>query len=68
MSDNRNNDPFQPWNDQMYKDDPFAPHNDLMRKDDPFEPWNDIFGTKEDLSNRDKRYYGIRTNEEDLLK
>lgn len=32
MSDNRNNDTFQPWNDQIHKDDPFAPHNDLMRK------------------------------------
>ncbi len=65
MSNYINDDPFQPWNDPMYDDDPFAPHNDPMRKDDLSEPCNDPFGKKEDLSNRDKRSYGIRIDEED---
>lgn len=54
----KNNDPFAPWNDPIYKDDPLAPHNDPMYRDDPFKPWNNMFGKKEDLSCRDREKYG----------
>jgi hypothetical protein len=40
----KNTDPFEKWNDPMYKDDPFAPWNDAFKKDDPFAAWNDPFG------------------------
>lgn len=40
----KNNDPFAPWNDPMFKNDPFAPHNDPMYQKDPFACWNDPFG------------------------
>lgn len=53
----KNNDPFQPWNNPMYKDDPFAPWNDPMRENDPFEPWNDVFGREEDLDEKDRQRY-----------
>jgi len=39
-----NTDPFEKWNNPMYKDDPFAPWNDQMKKDDPFACWNNPFG------------------------
>lgn len=39
-----NTDPFEKWNDPMYKNDPFAPWNDSMKRDDPFASWNDHFG------------------------
>jgi hypothetical protein len=55
----KNTDPFAPYNDPMYKDDPFAPHNDPMYKDDPFKPWNDPFGSSDDLTDREKKYYNI---------
>jgi hypothetical protein len=56
----KNNDPFAPWNDPMYRNDPFAPHNDPMRKNDPFEPWNQPFGSEDDLDNDDRESYGHR--------
>lgn len=40
----RNTDPFEPWNDPMYKDDPSESWNDPMEKDDPFAYWNDPVG------------------------
>jgi len=40
----KNDDPFEKWNDPMYKDDPFAPWNDPIKKDDPFACWNNPFG------------------------
>lgn len=52
----KNNDPFQPWNDPMYKNDPFAPHNGFD-KDNPFKPWNSPFGRKEDLDGHERSYY-----------
>ena len=55
----KNTDPFMPWNDRFFKDDRFAPHNDPMRRDDPYEPWNDPWGTELDLSEEDRRYYGL---------
>jgi len=55
----KNKDPFAPWNDPMYEDDPLAPHNDPMRADDPFEPWNKPWGDANELSNRDRRSYGL---------
>jgi hypothetical protein len=55
-----NDDPFQPWNNPMYEDHPFAPHNHPMHGDNPFKPWNLPFGRKEDLTNEEKRRYGIR--------
>lgn len=39
-----NTDPFEKWNDPMYKDDPFAPWNERMKEDDPFACWNSPFG------------------------
>lgn len=54
---NKNQDPFAPWNDPLYENDPFAPHNDTMRKDDPFEPWNQVFGSVNDLNEKDRKYY-----------
>lgn len=53
----KNQDPFAPWNDPIYKDDPFAPHNDPLKKDDPFKPWNDLFGVEKDLTEEEKEYY-----------
>ena len=44
----RNTDPFQKWNNPMYKNDPFQPRNGPDR-DNPFAPWNDPFGKDEDL-------------------
>lgn len=55
-----NTDPFAPWNDTRYKDDPFAPHNDPISGSDPFKPWNDPFGRKEDLTDKEARYYHVR--------
>ena len=56
----RNNDPFAPWNDPMYKNDPLSPHNDPMYRDDPFKPWNDHFGSEDDLTDRERQAYGLR--------
>jgi hypothetical protein len=53
----RNDDPFAPWNNPMYKNDPFAPHNDIMKKHDPFKPWNDPMGRERDLTSEEKSYY-----------
>lgn len=41
--------PFDPWNNPMYKGDPFAPWNG-MDHDSPFKCWNDPFsrGDEED--------------------
>jgi len=55
----KNDDPFRVWNDPMH-DDPFAPHNDPMYKDDPSKPWNDPFGKEDDLTDRERRAYGLR--------
>ena len=55
-----NTDPTQPWNYPEYKDDTFAPHNDPMYSDDPTKPWNKPWGKKEDLTDSEKRKYGIR--------
>ncbi len=54
-----NTDPFAPWNDPMYKNDPLAPHNDPMYKDDFMKPWNNIFGSENQLNDRDRKGYGI---------
>lgn len=56
----RNNDPFAPWNDPIYRNDPFAPHNDPIRRDDPFAPWNQPLGSVNDLSHAERAYYGVR--------
>lgn len=56
----RNTDPFAPWNNPMYKNDPFAAHNNPMYKDDPFKPWNEVFGSENDLSNEERKSYGLR--------
>lgn len=50
----RNTNPFEKWNDIMYKDNPFAPWNDIMKKDNPFACWNNPFGDgdyKDDVDN-----------------
>jgi hypothetical protein len=60
MNRPRNTDPFEPWNNQMYRDDMFAPHNDPMRRNDMFEAWNDPFSSAKDLNDRDREYYGLR--------
>jgi hypothetical protein len=56
----KNNDPFAPWNNPMYEDSPFAPHNNPMYKDDPFKPWNEPFGNENDLTDQERRAYGLR--------
>jgi hypothetical protein len=60
MSRFNNTDPFAAWNDPMRKDDPFMPHNNPMRRDNPFEPWNNPCTSNKDLSEEDKKAYGIR--------
>lgn len=50
-----NDDPFQPWNG-ISADDPNAPHNGIDG-DDPMKPWNNPFGSREDLSERDRAWY-----------
>jgi hypothetical protein len=62
----KNNDPFNIWNDPMMEDDPFMPHNNPMRKDDLFEPWNDPLSSNDDLSDRDKKVYGLRVKDYNL--
>ena len=54
----KNKDPFAPWNSQMVKNSPFAPHKGFD-KDSPFKPWNQPFGRAEDLTDREKDYYGV---------
>jgi len=55
----RNNDPFMAWNFVEFQNDPFAPHNDPMYEDDPTKPWNDPCGNHDDLTEEEKKYYGI---------
>lgn len=59
MSKHKNDDPFRIWNDPFNKDDPFAPHNGFDA-DDPFKPWNSPFGKEDDLTNEERRAYGLR--------
>lgn len=59
MANPLNDDPFQVWNNPMYKDNPFAPHNGFDG-DNPFKPWNNPFGKEDDLSERERRDYGLR--------
>jgi len=40
----KNKNPFEPWNNPMYKRDPFKPWTNPMKKDDPFACWNNPFG------------------------
>lgn len=61
----KNDDPFLPWNNPMYKDYPFAAHNNLMDKDNPFKPWNSPFGREEDLTNDEAATYDIKRRRED---
>ena len=44
MSESKNDNPFEPWNNPMHSDNPFAPWNNPMKKDDPFACWNNPFG------------------------
>jgi hypothetical protein len=52
-----NDDPFRVWNG-IRKDDPFAPHNGFDA-DDPFKPWNSPFGKEDDLTDSERRAYGL---------
>jgi hypothetical protein len=54
----KNNDPFRVWNDPSYSDDPFAAHNGFD-SDNPFKPWNNPFGKEEDLTDDERRSYGL---------
>ena len=58
MSKPLNDDPFQPWNNPMHQDNPFAPHNGFDA-DNPFKPWNSPFGKEKDLSDKERRGYGL---------
>ena len=60
----KNDNPFRVWNSDWFKDDPFAPHNGVD-KDDPFKAWNDPLGDEDDLTESEKRYYGIRGRKRD---
>ncbi len=53
-----NDDPFQPWNNPMERDNPFAPHNSY-EKDNPFKPWNTPLGRSSDLTDDERRAYGL---------
>jgi hypothetical protein len=53
--DRENDNPFEPWNNEMYRDDPFAPWNDPM-KDTPFACWNNVFGRGDYREEVDKEY------------
>lgn len=46
---------------QCKKNNPLAPHNNPIRRDNPFEPWNMPTGSERDLSNNDKKAYGLRS-------
>ena len=50
-----NDNPFEPWNNQMHKDDPFAPWNNPM-KDSPFACWNNPFGKGSYRDEVDRKY------------
>jgi len=54
----QNDDPFRVWNG-IRKDDPFAPHNGVDA-DNPFKPWNDPFGKEDDLTDSERRAYGLK--------
>jgi hypothetical protein len=53
----KNTDPFRVWNNPMH-DGPFAPHNGFDA-DNPFKPWNEPFGTEDDLTNDERKAYGL---------
>lgn len=55
----KNDDPFAPWNDPMYRDDPRKPWNDPLYKNDPFAPWNDPCAGREKIK-RYEREHNIR--------
>jgi hypothetical protein len=65
MIDTKYTDPFAPWNNPAYRNDPFAPHNDPSRRDSPFEAWNSPIGSEQDLSDDDRRFYGLRDRSND---
>ena len=52
-----NNNPFEPWNG-FHKDNPFAAHNGFD-KDNPFKPWNNPFGNSNQLTDDERRSYGL---------
>jgi len=56
----KNTDPFAPWNNPMHKHDPFAPHNNPMDRDNPFKPWNNPMGSDKDLTDDERKAYGLR--------
>lgn len=56
-----NDDPWRVWNSSEYQDDPDAPHNGIDG-DDPLKPWNDIAGSEDDLTDEERRGYGLDTS------
>jgi hypothetical protein len=59
----KNDSPFAAWNSPIHKDSPFAPHNDAIRKDSPFEAWNRPTGRNDDLNKKDRKSYGLPTDD-----
>lgn len=56
-----NENPFEPWNG-FDRDNPFAAHNGFD-KDNPFKPWNDPFGTANDLTDNERKTYGLKSKQ-----
>ncbi len=58
----KNTDPLAPWNSPVYKNNPLAPHNRPLTKDNILKPWNKVIWSKSDLTNEEKKFYGIRND------
>ena len=55
----KNDNPFRIWNNPMREDDPCSPHNG-PDADNPFKPWNSPFGKEDDLTDSERKAYGLR--------
>lgn len=53
-----NDNPFEVWNG-IDRDNPFAAHNGFDH-DNPFKPWNDPFGSSDDLTDTERKTYGLK--------
>jgi len=47
MNDPKNKDPFEKWNDPMYRDDPSQPWNDPFKRNESWACWNQLDGQGE---------------------
>ena len=58
----KNTDPLAPWNNPLYKNNPLAPHNSPLSKDNILKPWNKVVWNKSDLTETEKKFYGIKND------